>query len=70
MYYVDINRPMKERMVFESQKEIAKQLGLTEQTLSRILNGKQSTKKLTALCIVKLYDSEAEIEDYFVKKVR
>lgn len=50
------------------QREIADIVGITEETLSRIINNKQLTKKTTAYCIVKTIDTNAEIEDYFVKK--
>ena len=50
------------------QREIAKKVGITEETLSRVINQKQATTKTTAFCIVKMIDSNAEIEDYFKKK--
>lgn len=48
-------------------KTIAKKIGINNCTLSRILNGKQATRYLTAYFITKLYNKEAEIEDYFIK---
>lgn len=51
----------------EPQYKIADKLGLTPEGLSRILNGRANTKKLTAYCIVKLADTNAEIDDYFEK---
>lgn len=56
---------IKKRIRFENQKEIAKKIGIDESTLCRILKGKQGTKKTTAYCIVKCYDEDAEIYDYF-----
>lgn len=53
----------------ENQYKIADKLGINAVSLSRILNGKVTTKKLTAYCIVKLYDNTAELEDYFEKIV-
>ena len=50
-----------------NQYKIAEQLGIAPESLSRILNGRANTKKLTAYCIVKLYDNEANLEDYFEK---
>lgn len=47
------------------QREIAKKVGITEETLSRVINRKQATTKTTAFCIVKMIDVNAEIEDYF-----
>lgn len=40
-------------------------LGLSKCYISLILNRKRKIAKTTAYCIVKLIDSEAEIEDYF-----
>jgi plasmid maintenance system antidote protein VapI len=47
------------------QREIAEKVGITEFTMSRIINQKQNTSKTTAYCIVKTIDKNAEIEDYF-----
>lgn len=52
----------------ETQRKVAEKIGITEQTLSKILNKKISCSKMIAYCIVKINNSEAEIEDYFVKK--
>ncbi|MBQ7798703.1 MAG: hypothetical protein IJ371_06240 [Clostridia bacterium] len=49
------------------QREIAEKVGITEFTLSRIVNQKQNTSKTTAYCIVKMIDENAEIKDYFEK---
>lgn len=56
---------IKKRIRFGNQKEIAEKIGIDESTLCRILKGKQGTKKTTAYCIVKCYDENAEINDYF-----
>lgn len=42
-------------------------IGLTQPTLSKILNGKVACRKVTAFCITKYIDENAEIEDYFEK---
>lgn len=60
-------KAIKEKFNSIKQKDIAKQVGITEETLSRIINGKQATQKTTAYCIVKAIDSNAEIEEYFVR---
>ena len=44
---------------------IANQIGISKETLNRIINKKQTTKKTTAYCIVKAIDHNAEIEEYF-----
>lgn len=49
------------------QREIAKKVGITEETMSRIINQKQNTSKTTAYCIVKMINENAEIKDYFNK---
>lgn len=42
-------------------------IGLSQPTLSNILNRKVACRKVTAYCIVKYIDDEANIEDYFEK---
>ena len=51
-----------------NQKNISKIIGITEFTMSRIINKKQNTSKMTAYCLVKAIDENAEIQDYFIKK--
>lgn len=46
---------------------VAKKIGITRQQLDNILNGKTTTGKTTAYCIVKSCNPDAEIEDYFVR---
>ena len=46
----------------------SKVIGLTQPTLSNILNGKVACRKVVAFCIAKYIDDTAEIEDYFYKK--
>lgn len=43
-------------------------IGLTQPTLSNILNRKVTCRKVTAYCITKYLDENAEIEDYFTKE--
>ena len=43
-------------------------IGITQPTLSNILNGKVACRKVVAFCIVKYLDENAKIEDYFTKK--
>lgn len=50
------------------QKDIAEKVGITEWTLSRIINNKQLTKKTTAYCIAKAINNNAEIKDFFEEK--
>lgn len=49
----------------ETQRKVAEKIGITEQTLSKILNRKMACSKMIAYCIVKINNSEADIEDYF-----
>lgn len=50
--------------------QVAKVIGLTPDTLRRVINGKQLCSKLVAYCITKFLNNEAEITEYFdyVKK--
>jgi plasmid maintenance system antidote protein VapI len=51
-----------------NQRAVAEKVGITPATLCRIINGKQTTNKTTAYCIVKTIHNEAIIEEYFKKK--
>lgn len=42
-------------------------IGISQPTLSNILNRKVSCRKVVAFSIVKYLDEKAEIEDYFEK---
>lgn len=50
-----------------TQKESSQEIGIAEETFSRILNRKRKCSKVTAYAITKFFDKEAEIEDYFDK---
>lgn len=52
---------------YGKNSKIAEEIGLTREHLSRILNGKEATRYVTAYCIVKLYDSNKEVLDFFKK---
>ena len=43
-------------------------IGLSQPTLSNILNRKVACRKVVAFCITKYINENAEIEDYFDKK--
>ena len=43
-------------------------IGLRQPTLSKILNRKVACRKVTAFCITKYLDENANIEDYFIKE--
>jgi len=47
--------------------KVAEKIGLHPDTLRKILNGKQECSKLVSYCITKYIDSDAEIENYFIK---
>ena len=51
-----------------NQTIASKVIGITQPTLSNILNGKVACRKVVAFCIVKYIDENAKIEDYFIKK--
>lgn len=42
-------------------------IGISQPTLSNILNRKVACRKVVAFCITKYIDDYAEIEDYFEK---
>ena len=50
------------------QVEASKVIGVTPQTLSKILNGKYACSKVMAYAITKYFDENAEIEEYFIRK--
>lgn len=53
---------------YKHNRKVAKKLGISAEHLCGILKGKHSTKYTTAYCIVKLYDSNKEVLDFFDKK--
>ena len=54
-------------LCIRKQKEASKIIGVTPQWLSNICGQKVKIRKLLAYCITKYIDSNAEIEDYFVR---
>lgn len=46
---------------------VANKIGITRQQLDHILKGEVATRKVTAYCIVKSCNADAEIEDYFIR---
>lgn len=51
-----------------NQTIASKVIGLTQATLSNILNGKVACRKVVAFSITKYLDENAKIEDYFKEK--
>lgn len=68
IYYLDLKKPLEDRIKFKNQNKTAEYIGITPTSLSRIMSGKTATTKMTAYCIVKAFNKEAEIEDYFVRE--
>lgn len=53
-------------VVYNINQTIASEIiGLRQPTLSNILNRKVACRKVTAYCIAKYLNENAEIEDYF-----
>jgi DNA-binding XRE family transcriptional regulator len=52
---------------YGTYQEKADIIGIRLESLSRILKGKQNTQYTTAYCIVKLFNPEKEVLDYFQK---
>lgn len=50
---------------YGNNKKIAKQIGISAEYFCSILKGKSKTKYTTAYCIVKAFNSEKEVLDYF-----
>ena len=61
-------KAIKEKFEVINQAMLSRKVGITPETMCRIINGKQNTSKTTAYCIVKSIHNEAEIEDYFIKE--
>lgn len=57
----------KEAFDIINQTALSEKVGLTVETINRIINGKQTTGKKTAYCIVKAIHEDAEIEEYFIR---
>lgn len=57
-----------EKFKIINQKKIAELAGITESTMSRIVNRRQGCSKMTAIAITKMIHPLAEIEEYFDKK--
>lgn len=51
-----------------NQSAIAREVGLTVETVNRIFRRKQACSKRTAYCICKVINMNAEIDDYFVRQ--
>ena len=51
-----------------NQTIASKVIGITQPTLSNILNRKVLCRKVVAFSIAKYLNEDAEIEDYFVKE--
>lgn len=51
-----------------NQTIASKVIGITQPTLSNILNGKVACRKVVAFSITKYIDETAEINDFFYKK--
>ena len=59
---------LKENVDFKINQTIASEvIGLSQPTLSNILNRKVACRKVVAFSIAKYIDEKAEIEDYFKK---
>ena len=60
---------LKENVNVKMNQTIASEvIGLSQPTLSNILNRKVACRKVVAFCITKYINENAEIEDYFDKK--
>jgi len=62
MYMLKDNKEVKINQTIASEV-----IGLSQPTLSNILNRKVACRKVVAFCITKYLDENANIEDYFEK---
>ena len=60
MYMLKDNKEVKINQTIASEV-----IGLSQPTLSNILNRKVACRKVVAFCIAKYLDENAKIEDYF-----
>ena len=59
---------LKEGIEIKINKSLAGRIiGITQATMSRIMNRKVACRKVVAYCITKYINQNAEIEDYFDK---
>jgi len=56
---------IKEPITFKNQRESAKRIGITPESLCRIINGKTATTKMTAEAILREYSKRAKLNEYF-----
>ena len=50
-----------------NQRALAREVGISFETINRIFKRKQRCSKMVAYCIAKTINKNAEIEDYFEK---
>ena len=58
----------KELLKGKTITSLANEIGMSVYALIKILNGKVTTRKLTATYIIKILDGNTEIEYYFTRK--
>ena len=56
-----------ENIEIKNVGKASKEIGVDISTLSRILHKKQKCSKMLAYCIVKYYNKNAEINNYFIR---
>lgn len=52
---------------FKNQRMTAEEIGISKDTLSRILNRRKTCSKPIAYSIVKHFNAKKDVEDYFEK---
>ena len=63
-----LNEKAKELLRMYKLYTVAKTVGINTDTLSKMIKQNKPCIKITAYCITKFLNSDAEIEDYFEKK--
>lgn len=63
--YIMLDLPEDKKIKFENQRKAALKLGFNPCSFNQIMTGKRTTKKLTAEAIVKAYNKNAKLENFF-----
>ena len=63
-----LNDKAKELLSHFKFKWIAKTIGINPDTLSKMVKKNKPCMKLTAYCLTKLLNADAEIDDYFIRE--
>ena len=63
-----LNSKGKELLSNFKLKKIAEIVGINPETLGQMVKKDRPCRKITAYCLTKILNADAEIEDYFIRK--